>query len=172
MAAGSTYTPIATTTLSSNAATVTFSSIPSTYTDIVLQATMLQNGTATATNGYITLNSSATGYSRTGIQGSGTVASSYRNTGMDKMYFSVDSNATDWAFHTHHFMNYANTSIYKTVLSRQNNAATLVGAVVFIWQNTAAINSIAITASDNQGAGTADQFVAGTTFTLYGISAA
>ena len=35
MAAGSTYTPIATTTLGS-AGTITFSSIPSTYTDLVI----------------------------------------------------------------------------------------------------------------------------------------
>ena len=36
MAAGNTYTPIATTTLGSAASSYTFSSIPGTYTDLVL----------------------------------------------------------------------------------------------------------------------------------------
>lgn len=172
MAAGSTYTPIATTTLGSAQTTVTFSSIPSTYTDVILQATMLQTGSATAYNGFIQLNSSTTGYSRTGLRGNGTSASSFKSVSDDRLYFSVDSDASNWVFSTFQFMNYSNTSTYKTILSRQNNAAALVDAVVYLWQNTAAINTISITASDNRGSGTADQFASGTTFTLYGIAAA
>lgn len=172
MTAGPTYTPIATTTLSSNTTTVTFSSIPTTYTDIVLQATMLQNGSATATNGFFQLNSTTTGYSKTIMQGNGTTAISSRNTNMDRGYYDMDPSATNWAFHTYHFMNYANTSTYKTVLSHQNLPTVGVTVSVHLWQNTAAINSISVTASDNMGAGSADQFVAGSTFTLYGIASA
>ena len=172
MAAGSTYTPIATTTLSSNAATVTFSSIPSTYTDLVLQATMLQNGTATSTNGFFQLNSSTSGYSRTAFQGNGAVATAARQTNMDRGYYDMDPNASNSAFHTYHFMSYSKTDRYKTVLSRQNLTSGGVVGSVHLWQNTAAVNAISITASDNMGGGTADQFVAGSTFTLYGITAA
>jgi hypothetical protein len=167
-----TYEPIGTATLSSNAATVTFTSIPSTYTDLILQASMIQNGTATATNGFITLNSSGTGYSKTILSGQGSSVSSIRGANMDRGYYEMDPDTSYWAFHTYHFMNYKNTNTYKTILSRQNLAPGGVVASVHLWQNTAAITTIQITASDNMGGGTADQFASGSTFTLYGIKAA
>jgi hypothetical protein len=173
MPAGSTYTPIATQTLTSNANTVTFSSIPATYTDLILQATILQNGTATATNGFFQLNSTTTGYSKTTLQSNGSTPFTARQTNMDRGYYDLDPSASNWAFHTYHFMNYSNTTTNKTVLSRQNlagNSAT--NGSVHLWRNTAAINAVSITASDNMGSGTADQFVSGSTFTLYGITAA
>lgn len=172
MAAGPTYTPIATTTLGSSQTTVTFSSIPSTYTDVILQATMLQTGSATDTNGFIQLNSTTTGYSRTGLRGNGSTATSFRSSNDDRLFFSVDSSASDWVFSTFQFMNYSNITTYKTVLSRQNKPSSIVDAVVYLWQNTAAIDTISITASDNRGSGSADQFAAGSTFTLYGIASA
>jgi hypothetical protein len=168
-----TYTPIATTTLSSNTTTVTFSSIPSIYTDLVLQAVMLQSGTATATNGFFQLNSTTTGYSRTTLQSSGSTVFSGRTPNMDRGYYDLDPTASGWAFHTYNFMNYANASINKTILSRQNFASNSSNnGSVHLWRNTDAINTISITCSDNMGAGVADQFVAGSTFTLYGIKAA
>jgi hypothetical protein len=172
MPAGSTYSTIATTTLGSNQTTITFSSISGAYTDLILQAVMLQNGTATATNGFFQLNSTTTGYSKTIISGNGTSASSVRTSNEDRGYYDMDPSATNWAFHTYHFMNYANTNTFKSVLSRQNLPAGGVVASVHLWRNTAAIDTISITASDNRGSGTPDQFVAGSTFTLYGIAAA
>jgi hypothetical protein len=171
MAAGSTYTPIATTTLGSSTATVTFSSIPSTYTDLVLVATMLQNGTATNTNGFVQLNSSTSGYSKTAMYGNGTIAGSFRDSNSDRMYFFNDATATERVTQKYEFMNYANTNVYKTVLSRAGSS-TVTGVICHLWQNTAAINTISLTASDNTGGGGNDQFVAGSTFTLYGITAA
>ena len=167
-----TYEPIATYTVTSNQATITFSSIPATYTHLVLQAVMMQNGTATGTNGFLQYNSTTTGYSKTIINGNGSSASSARSTNMSRLFFNIDANASNWVFHTYQIMNYANTNVFKTTLSRQNEAAAIVDASVSLWQNTAAINQIAITASDNLGVGTADQFTAGSTFTLYGIKAA
>jgi hypothetical protein len=172
MAAGSTYTPIATTTLSSSTATITFSSIPATYTDLVLIAVALQDGSATNTNGFVQLNSSTSGYSKTTLYGDGTSASSFRDTGANRMYFLGDSNATNRVFYKFDFFNYANTTTYKTTLCRSNLQAGLAGVSVYLWQNTAAINTISLTASDNTGGGGNDQFVSGSTFTLYGIAAA
>jgi len=48
-----TYEPIATTTLGSNQTTITFSSIPSTYTDLVIVSNM---GTTTASYPFIRFN--------------------------------------------------------------------------------------------------------------------
>jgi hypothetical protein len=63
-------------------------------------------------------------------------------------------------------LNYANTTTYKTALSRANNAAGGVDAVVGLWRSTAAINSI------KMAIGGGYSYAAGTTFTLYGIAAA
>jgi hypothetical protein len=63
------------------------------------------------------------------------------------------------------FMNYSNSTTYKTVLVRSDaaNWATFVTAA--LWRSTAAINAMSIA---NASAG---NFNAGTTFTLYGIKA-
>ena len=63
------------------------------------------------------------------------------------------------------FMNYANTTTYKTVIGRANNAGYGADTSVGVWRNTAAISTITLTAL------TAN-FASGSTFTLYGIKAA
>ena len=75
MAAGSTYTPIATTTLGSAATSYTFTSIPSTYTDLVLVGNL---SSSSNTNISIRIYSdSGTNYSNTYLTGvNGTGASS------------------------------------------------------------------------------------------------
>ena len=62
-------------------------------------------------------------------------------------------------------MNYANTTTYKTNISRSNNASTGVDAIATLWRNTAAITSVKVyPASGNMATGTIA--------TLYGIKAA
>jgi hypothetical protein len=63
-------------------------------------------------------------------------------------------------------MNYANTTTYKTSISRGNNSANRVRAYVALWRNTAAITSIQIITNG------AINFATGSTFTLYGIASA
>lgn len=165
MAAGSTYTPIATTALASSATSYTFSSIPSTYTDLVLVA----SGTSTnAYNSNLQFNGdTATNYSCTVVSGSGSAASSYRNSSQTSML--IDYNGNFNSSNTSiiiSILNYANTTTYKTALSRANNAAGGVDAVVGLWRSTAAINSI------KMAIGGGYSYATGTTFTLYGIAAA
>jgi hypothetical protein len=72
-----TYEPISTTTLGSAVASVTLSSIPATYTDLVL----VFNGSAASSGGAMRtqINSdTATNYSGTNISGDGTTATSAR----------------------------------------------------------------------------------------------
>jgi hypothetical protein len=61
-------------------------------------------------------------------------------------------------------MNYSNTTTYKTILARSNNAGIGLDAIVSLWRSTAAINTVNVLADTN--------FEAGTSFTLYGIAAA
>ena len=167
MAASSTYTPIATTTLGSAAASYTFSSIPSTYTDIVLVASATPSTSAYL--GYIVLNGdSGSNYSETLLYGTGSVAGSNRESNRTKGYVGnwTTANATSSpTVYQIHFQNYSNTTTYKTFISRSADAGTETNAVVNLWRSTAAINSIGF--SVNSG-----NIAAGSTFTLYGIQSA
>ena len=161
MAAGATYVSIASQTLSSAASTITFSSIPATYTDLII----VHQGTAvtTAAAMQMELNSDTTAgnYSCTFMYGDGTSAASGRYTG-DKM---VGRNYIEQQNNIIQIMNYSNATTYKTTLSRSNAAGNLVGTIVSLWRNTAAITSVRLFV----GAG---NFDTGTTFSLYGIAAA
>lgn len=170
MAAGSTYSTIATTTLGSAQTTVTFSSISAAYTDLVLIMASNSSGIASAANGYLRFNSdSGSNYSKTQMLGVG-AAQSQRTSNADAIVWPFDD--TTWTVTRFNIMNYANTTTFKTTLIRQDMATYGTAAVVGLWRSTSAINAISLTASDNRGGGTADQFTAGSTFTLYGITAA
>jgi len=162
MAAGNTYTPIATTTLGSAAASVTFSSISGAYTDLVIVGSVKLNGSGD----YLGLQfNSDTGsnYSRTRLSGSGSAASSEResNSARINMYNQSSSN-----FYTNiiHIQNYSNATTYKTVLSRNDIADWNTNAQVGLWRSTSAITSITLIGGGN--------LASGCTFTLYGIAAA
>jgi hypothetical protein len=162
----STYTPIATQTLGSTAATVTFSSISGTYTDLVLVAS---SGGSTTLDMRMQFNSdTGTNYSRTYLSGDGTSAFSGRaSNGANIGATAYASITTTLSASTIliNIMNYSNTTTYKTALSRANTASLGVDAVVGMWRNTAAISTISL----NTSTGT---FSIGSTFTLYGIKAA
>jgi len=168
----STYTPIATQTLGSNATSVTFSSIPSTYTDLVLISSCAVTGGASSV--YFRFNGdTATNYSNTYLYGNGSTAGSGRGSNATygiSAYFATPSATLGGSVNILNVMNYANTTTYKTTIGRANaNGSTYPGAetMVNLWRSTAAINSIALLFS---GAG--PEFITGSTFTLYGIKAA
>ena len=156
----STYTPIASQTLSSAAASVTFSGIPQTYTDLVVVFA------GSITTGFDAINmqfngDTGTTYSRTVLTGNGSNATSSRDSNATSMQIGImgtEQSSSIW-----NVMNYANTTTNKTVLSRGNSSANSVRANVGLWRNTAAITSITITAASST-------FISGSTFNLYGIA--
>jgi hypothetical protein len=161
-----TYEPIATTTLGSSNTTVTFSSIPSTYTDlrVVVQYTL-----ANGSNNQMLMrfnSDTATNYSRTYMEGSGTSATSGRGSSEDSAFITYASSNTQITTSLIDVMNYSNATTHKTALSRLSNT-TLTDARVYLWRKTPeAINTI--TFSVYLGS----SFATGSTFTLYGIKAA
>jgi hypothetical protein len=72
------------------------------------------------------------------------------------------------------FMNYSNTTTYKTWITRGGNVSDNSGSTANLWRSTSAINTIAIAESGTGGSGSFNygNMLAGTTFTLYGIAAA
>lgn len=164
MPAGNTFEAIATQTLGSAAASVTFSSISGTYTDLVLVAAAIGTGDLQIfgrVNG-----DSGSNYSNTFLAGNGTSASSIRQSNVTSFqgdyYLAV---STDGGLTTYNFMNYSNTTTYKTILARSGLGNKGTNAIVNLWRNTAAINSITLTTSANN-------FAIGSVFSLYGIKAA
>jgi hypothetical protein len=161
-----TYEPIATQTLGSAASSVTFSSIPSTYTDLILVCSIKIAASATA---YTLLNfnsDTGTNYSSTMLYGNGSAAGSNQETSTVYMYLA-ETAFQDSTFSTviAQIMNYSNATTNKTVLSRANNSSRGTEASVGLWRSTAAINTILVRTNANN-------FDTGSTFTLYGIKAA
>jgi len=161
MAAGSTYTPIATTTLGSATNSVTFTSISGSYTDLVLVIGVAHTSSFDDARLYFN-GDSGTNYSATFLIGNGSAASSTRvsNTANNGIFLFGTEISTNIA----HIMNYSNSTTYKTALVRANSPSNSVRANVMLWRNTSAINSIEILGGQN--------FTSGSTFTLYGIAAA
>lgn len=163
-----TYEPISTQTLGSAVASVTFSSIPQTYTDLVLVVTPI---VTTATTFAIRYNGVSTGtpYSGTFLYGDGTSAVSTRLSSQNeiRVSYGATSRSTNTGNIIVNILNYSNATTYKTNLSRDNYAGEASGANVGLWRSTAAITQIdLIPVSGGTIINT------GTVVTLYGIKAA
>jgi hypothetical protein len=168
-----TYEKIATSTLSTSAASITFSSISGTYTDLVLvgSAKSLQSGTDTTA---IAVNGSGSAiYSRTYLEGNGSTVTSGRQSSQIRVvsdYIMGTSGTADFGTYIWNFNNYSNTTTKKTILYRGNNTAVSGGwntsAIVYSVDTTSAITSLVIATSSGQN------LAVGSTFTLYGIKAA
>lgn len=168
-----TYTPIATQTLSSTAGIVTFASIPQTYTDLVLIQSARVSSAYDITA--IRVNSVTTNYSGTYMQGAGgsTAVQTGRGTAEIALragYVPGTSYSNEWSNEIYNFMSYTNTNVNKTVLSRTNFSGSAVGfnvqQKVSLIPTTSAITQI--TTQPVNGA----VWAVGSTFTLYGIKAA
>lgn len=159
----STYTPIATYTVSgTSTSTVSFSSF-SGYTDIRAVLNLKQSGSTY--NFRVRVNSdTGSNYSLTSMNGDGSSAASSRQTSQTGWIYPDLS--TDWSLLTFDFQNYSSTSVYKTALARLSAVARGYSwAGVLLWRSTSAISTIAFDVNS-------EYFLAGSTFTLYGIKAA
>jgi hypothetical protein len=165
-----TYVALATQTLASPAASVTFSSIPQGYTDLVVvtQYPFVSTGVRYATyqvgNGTV---DTGTNYSNTYLDTYAGSPNSGRSANLTFGLFSYSSSAglstSQTQFGMMHFMNYSSTTTFKTTISRNMSAGDMTSLYGNLWRSTAAINIITITAG---GA----NFAAGSTFSIYGIS--
>ena len=167
-----TYEKIATTTLGSNQTDITLSSIPATYTDLVL--TFQYASQLNDYNAYMRFNSDTnSNYSRTYANGSPSGTTSARNSNSTYIYFTPNIGAgtslnTPGLLIANVF-NYSNTTTYKTVTVRdnatRNDGAQQSMMVAGLWRSTSAITSV--TVGTNSG-----YLVSGTSITIYGIKAA
>lgn len=160
-----TYEPIATTTLGAAASTITFSSIPATYTD--LRVVVCGSSSSGNTPRFRFNSDTGNNYSATHLNGDGASAGSQRDTNASSIF-------TQLAFVTTPIIGLITLDVFsyagstnKTALitmSADANGSGSVHAIVGLWRNTGAINSIELSAATN--------FTSGTTATIYGIKAA
>lgn len=165
--AGSTYTPIATTTLGSNQLNVTFSSISGSYTDLVLICNW-KNAIGAGYWGQMIFNAdTSSNYSNTFLQGDGSSASSYIYSNRSDGIRIGALTAGNFYPSIVHLQNYSNSTTYKTIIGRYSDSSYAAQAYVGLWRSTSAITSIKLQVENNS-----TNIIAGSTFTLYGILAA
>jgi hypothetical protein len=167
-----TYVNIATTTLGSNTTSVTFSGIPSTYTDLVVRMSVRGNDSTPSDWALVRFNSdTATNYSVTRVFGDGVTANSGRNSSATSTRIFGAATAAGATANT-----FSNLEIYipsytasqnkpfSAFGASENNATTAeIAANAGLWRNTATISSMAITPFGST------LWLSGSTFYLYGI---
>lgn len=155
------YEPIATTTLGSATNTVTFSSIPGTYTDI--KAVIVSSNAAGSNTVRMRFNGdSSTNYSNTLLEGDG--GSAYSGGSTNGTLIPAGEDHTTASLVTVDILSYAG-STFKTCFcssSMDRNGAGTISMRVALWRSTSAINSINFSHSS-------DNWNVGSIFTLYGI---
>jgi hypothetical protein len=164
----STYEPIAR-QAGNGSTSVTFSSIPQNYTDLIL----VVDGVGTIDQDWFQLiynNDSTSGlYSYTYIVGVGGSASSARqsNKNFIAQMYAAGGSTTRPSNTITQIQNYSNSAVFKTCLIRfnSNRSGNEVGATAALWRNTAPITSITLFSASSVAIPTA------TTFTLYGVAA-
>lgn len=157
-----TYTAIASQTLTSSASSVTFSSIPGTFRDLVLVAQATTTGATTRAIRLQFNSDTGSNYSVVNMSGDGSSASSTTSTTTS---FTVGPCAmTIVGQGIMQIMDYSATDKHKSVLTRNDNAEGSLTAYAQRWANTSAVTSIYLFPN-------LDSFAAGSTFSLYGVSA-
>lgn len=161
-----TFENISTTTLTSAQATITFSSIPQTYTDLRIVLVSIYD--APGNDSRFRFNGdTGTSYATTCINSEGTAVDSLRSN-TDGIYWSLwqSYTAATYMLLTADIFSYTGNT-FKSSLNTSSSAFSNgnVSTTVGTWRNTSAITSITLF----QGGG---NFIAGTTATLFGIKAA
>jgi hypothetical protein len=152
-----TYTPLATVTLGSSASSVTFSSIPASYRDLII----IGAGSPSAgTNVLIRVNGdSGANYSFVYMLGTGSTTISGSASGASSAFADTFTNGN----FTVQIFDYPVTDKSKTILTRSNGSTTQVNAYANRYALTDAVTSVSLTASGQT-------FSTGFTFSLYGIA--
>lgn len=163
--ATNTYVALDKVTVGTATPTITFTSIPQGYTDLVLE--VVGNVSANAyTKLYFNGVTTAT-YSATQLYGDGSSAGSSRQTtgsGLGYIQFNYLYTASNQGSARINIQNYSNSTTYKTCIIREDDAAYNAIARVGLWQSTNAITSVTVERVSGN-------WSTGTTASLYGIAA-
>lgn len=143
-------------TLSGNATSFTFSSIPSIYRDLTIAVNGKRSTDTAGVLVYFNGDTTQANYTRVAMYGNGVDDLAFANNEPEFVY--MDSNDTVFRVQ---LMDYSATDKHKTLIARSDETAKWTFAIAGRWANTAAVSSI-------QFASTSGYFVDGTTATLWG----
>ena len=147
---------------------ITFSSIPSTYTHLQIRAFTGTSTIYVSNAGYVYFNGDTTtsNYNDHAIYGSGASAASYYSSANQGLFY-LGKSTSGFNAAVIDVLDYTNTSKYKVSRSLfgydVNGPTGYVGLASGLWRNTAAVTSITVTAG---GLGDFAQY---SQFALYGI---
>ena len=162
-----TFKKIQTVTVGSGgAATIDFTSIPQTYTDLKIVVSARHTTSETSNDVLATINSSTSGFTARRLYGSGSSAASDTNARVVGMTVGASATASVFGNSEVYFPNYtsSNYKSYSADLVGETNASTAYQILIAgLWSNTDAITSISLA----PGSGS---FVQYSTATLYGVS--
>jgi hypothetical protein len=169
----STYTLISSNVLATSAASVTFSAIPSTYTDLVVRISARSTRAAISETLDLRINAdSSTLYSYTYLYATGDPAGSFRRSSQTSLFIStmnaVDSTANTFTSAEIYIPSYT-ASQNKPLGSFgafENRVSTIyeIDANAHLYRSTSAITSLTLSSALGSS-----NFVAGSSFYLYGI---
>jgi hypothetical protein len=168
------YILLETIALTQSAASVTFDNLPTSgYTDLKVVASVRGDLAAEYINNRVSFNGSTSGYTSKLLYGLGTGSGASTNNAVtnaiDYSCYSTGTTATANTFsnveiYIPNYRGSTNKSVSIDAVTENNATAVVTGLTAGLWSNTSAITSIAITASSGN-------FVANSTFSLYGIAA-
>lgn len=160
-----TYEALKTYTFASNGSSFSWTSIPSTYTDLVI-ISYVKNTTGNNYEAYITYNGDTTSaYSQGFTLNYNGALQAGQNLNINQIR-PIKSGAAQWSSSQINIMDYSATNKYKTSIGRSGDGTFFTMLINGVWRNTDAINRIDITAEAGSS------FAAGTKFDLYGIASA
>jgi hypothetical protein len=161
--ATATFEIINTFTSTGSEAGVTWSSVPSTYTDlyIVINA---KTSNANPSNWAVRFNNESTG-TNYGINMMGGGSSKYADRVTQTNYLYAGTAYQDWGSQYINILNYASTTTFKGMLGRSNNQPNFELQICGLWQSTAAVNTVTVTNYNGYALTT------GSTINMYGIKA-
>jgi len=166
-----TYEAIATVEVGSGgAASMAFSSIPNTFTDLLLKVSARQNFAAVATTLYMSINGdTGANYSRRRLVGNGSSAASYNATGETYVYANASATGTtatsntfgNAEFYIPNYLSAINKSISIDTVTENNATEAYTLLQASLYSDTTAITSLTVVGDAN--------FLQYSTATLYGI---
>jgi hypothetical protein len=159
---------IETKTLGTAAASIEFTSIPQTFTDLVLLASIRNDGTNVAALTYFNTDTTASNYTALRLNGTGSVTGNGSFANAFFIYSAISSATANTFSNASLYISNYTSNLAKSVSSDAvtENNATLAEQFLTagLWSGTAAINRILVQSA------VSPNFVAGSTFSLYGIT--
>jgi hypothetical protein len=149
--------------------TIDFTSIPQTYTDLLVKVSGRKIESGGSVNLQMQFNGSTTNYLQRALFGNGSTATSYSdNTELGLMYVTSAADTANTFGSTEIYIPNYTASTNKTMsidsVTENNGTAVIQTLMAGLWSNSAAINRVYLQVGN--GASTFTQY---TTATLYGI---